>query len=89
METKICKGCELELNIDNFYTTKIRGRVSYRSKCKKCYNNYGDPDKKSEYHKNYSKVYRIVNRYTVRSETHSLAFSFEFVNFIACLTKCV
>lgn len=58
-QMKICKTCNLSKSIDNYYKTKVNGKVYFMKKCKKCYSknvvNKTDKIKKKSYNEKYYK----------------------------------
>lgn len=66
MEQKICKKCNIQKNIIDFYF--LKNRKNYDSICKECKKKYvenyrkANKDKVKEYRKKYFKIYRSINK---------------------------
>ena len=59
METKICKKCGIEKNINEFYLDKHGNKEYYRSICRNCFSE----EKKNYYLMNKEKILRKVKNY--------------------------
>lgn len=70
METKLCKKCNLEKNIDNFRTKKVKGKFYIYSYCRKCERdiNKNYIINHNEKRKEYMKKYRIDNKEKIENK---------------------
>jgi len=65
MELRTCSKCGKELSLDNFYKTKVNGKIYYRKVCKICKDNiekqyyYDNIEARKKYSKEYQQeLYR-------------------------------